>query len=245
MYLTGTEAWTNAFQQIAASTDSYYLDTNGNKVFMYSLSSGQNVYTFTAADKVNLFTLGVGAEDKPLCAQDFIFWASDGKKNTVKSITLAGDSTSPVLTFDKIKITMAAGVEQEKNINETPVFDSRANGKKAVISGTWSDTFNSEVSNTEKFYSFTVTWNNGNANKVERKPGGIWEATFDNAPRAGGTITASIRDMGGNEKTIQGAARIETSDLSLSSIGCEQDDGYYKEDAVHPLQITLVFPKRT
>lgn len=219
-------------------------DGVGNKIFKFTLSPGQNELTLNKT--INLFTdLKIGGkygnDELLLCAQDFIFRAYDGHKATVKAITLTGDTEAPELSFTTITIE-----DETKNIADSPLFGNNANNKAAVISGTWSDKFNSTINNTSRFLEMEVTWGTGDqrqtATNIERKPDGTWTADIS-APRAGGTITARLRDVGNNTKTIQGAARIETSDLGLARFGCLNDDGAYKEGSV--IQLTVEFTKNT
>ncbi len=219
-------------------------DGVGNKIFKFTLSPGQNELTVNKT--INLFTdLKIGGkygnDELLLCAQDFIFRAYDGHKATVKAITLTGDTDAPELSFTTITIE-----GETKNIADSPLFGNNANGKAAVISGRWSDKFNSTINNTSRFLDMEVTWGTGDqkqtATSVTRNANGTWTANIL-APRAGGTITAKLRDVGNNTKTIQGAARIETSDLGLARFGCLNDDGAYKEGSV--IQITVEFTKNT
>ncbi len=219
-------------------------DGVGNKIFKFTLSSGQNELTVNKT--INLFTdLKIGGkygnDELLLCAQDFIFRAYDGHKATVKAITLTGDADAPELSFTTITIE-----GETKNIADSPLFGNNANGKAAVISGRWSDKFNSTINNTSRFLEMEVTWGTGDqrqtATSVTRNANGTWTANIL-APRAGGTITAKLRDVGNNTKTIQGAARIETSDLGLARFGCLNDDGAYKAGSV--IQLTVEFTKNT
>lgn len=230
-YLTGSaDYWSKA-------TEAGYDDANGNKLYLL-VGNG-----FSKEEEVNKELniyehLGINGKEKKLSAQEFIFYASDGISNTIKTITLTGDTLTPELSFDQIKIG-----EQEYSLSTPPTFKKlSADDKKAIITGKWSDKFNSDVVNTKKFAEFTVKWGNNNATNVERKSDGTWSAEVV-PPADGGTITAVLSDFAGNKKTIQSAASIESTDLSLARIGCNEDDGAYTTGKV--LNLTLEFTKNT
>ena len=110
-------------------TESGVYDGAGNKIFKFTLSPGQKELTLNKT--INLFAasgLNIGGKyngkELLLCAQDFIFRAYDGHKATVKTITLAGDTDAPELSFNTVTIE-----GQTKSISSSPVFGSSANGK--------------------------------------------------------------------------------------------------------------------
>ena len=239
-YLTGKEEdWSKA--DVGG-----YEDEDGNILYKFQLRDGQKEFNLNRT--YNLFSdfkLGT-TEDLLLIAQDFIFRASDGNKDTIKSITLTGDSIAPELSFNTITIG-----DVSQSISETPTFESFANNQTSVITGTWSDKFNQTVNNTSKVFPLEITWGTGDETQsttVVPDENGTWSATINSAPRGGGTITAILQDFGGNKKTIQGAVRIETSDLALSRIGCLEDDASYgatTKGSTTKLHITLEFTKNT
>ena len=231
-YLTGSaDYWGKA-------KEAGYDDANGNK--LYLLVENGSLKDATVSKDLNIYSdLGINGKEKKLSAQEFIFYASDGISNAIKTINLTGDTITPELSFDQIKIG-----DQEYSLETPPTFKKlSADDKKAIITGKWSDKFNSDdADNTEKFAEFTVKWGNNNATKVERKPDGTWSAEVV-PPADGGTITAVLSDFAGNKKTIQSAASIESTDLSLARIGCNEDDGAYTTGKV--LNLTLEFTKNT
>lgn len=234
-YLTGTDPdWERAG---AGETKE---DDDGNIIYRFNVPA--NAKTYNLNKTFNLFTgFGVGGKDKkgklkPLTSQEFIFRAFDGNSYSIKSLTLSGDTIAPTLGFTKIKIG-----NEEKDISGTPTFASSAEGKTATISGTWKDYFTSSLKNTEKVYKLNLKWGE---NEKEVTPGTDekWNVEIS-APRAGGTITASLTDYAGNTKTIQEAVKIETSAVGLARIGCLNDDGSY--NAEKKIYITLEFTKNT
>ena len=246
-YLNGANpAWEPDWS--LADSSGFVEDANKNKLYKFNITPGQKEYTVDQT--FNIFSaFGIGQKyelndqeyEKFLVTQDFIFRATDGITETVKTISLTGDTSAPELSFTKIAIN-----SEEKSLATPPTFPNAANGKQAVIYGTWKDSFCSGIENKTKFLDFEVSWGTGDEKKTvtaQRNSDGTWTATFENAPRAGGTITAKLRDYGGNTKTIQTAARIETSDLGLARIGCLEDEGSYK--AGDKLHITLEFTKNT
>ena len=231
-YLTGSaDYWGKA-------KEAGYDDANGNK--LYLLVENGSLKDATVSKDLNIYSdLGINGKEKKLSAQEFIFYASDGISNTIKTINLTGDTITPELSFDQIKIG-----NQEYSLETPPTFKKlSADDKEARITGKWSDKFNSDdADNTEKFAEFTVKWGNNNATEFERESNGTWYAKVV-PPADGGTITAVLSDFAGNKKTIQSAASIESTDLSLARIGCNEDDGAYTTGKV--LNLTLEFTKNT
>lgn len=231
-YLTGSADYWGKAEKAG------YDDANGNK--LYLLVENGSLKDATVSKDLNIYSdLGINGKEKKLSAQEFIFYASDGISNTIKTITLTGDTITPELSFDQIKIG-----DQEYSLETPPTFKKlSADDKEAIITGKWSDKFNSDdVDNTEKFAEFTVKWGNNNATKFKRESDGTWFAEVV-PPADGGTITAVLSDFAGNKKTIQSAASIESTDLSLARIGCNEDDGAYTTGKV--LNLTLEFTKNT
>ena len=234
-YLTGTDPdWDRAG---AGETKE---DDDGNIIYRFNVPANAKTYDFDST--FNLFTkFGVGGKDKkgnlkPLTSQEFVFRAYDGNSYSVKSLTLSGDTIAPTLSFTTIEIG-----GETKAISGTPTFASSAEGKTATISGIWNDYFTSSLKNATKVYKLNLKWGD---NEKEVTPGadGKWKVEIT-APRAGGTITASLTDYAGNSKTIQEAVRIETSAVGLARIGCLNDDGSY--NAGKKIYITLEFTKNT
>ena len=230
-YLTGSaDYWGKA-------KEAGYDDANGNK--LYLLVENGSLKDATVSKDLNIYSdLGINGKEKKLSAQEFIFYASDGISNTIKTITLTGDTITPELSFDQIKIG-----DQEYSLETPPTFKKlSADDKEAIITGKWSDKFNSDdIDNTEKFAEYTVKWGN-NTTEFKRKSDGTWFAEVV-PPADGGTITAVLSDFAGNKKTIQSAASIESTDLSLARIGCNEDDGAYTTGK--DLNLTLEFTKNT
>lgn len=229
-YLTGKDSDWNLADPGETKDDDF-----GNIIYRFNVPANEKKYHF---DKTfNLFTeFGIGGKVKPLTSQEFIFRAYDGTTSSVKSLTLSGDTIAPTLNFTTIKID-----NEEKNISGTPTFSSNAEGKTATINGTWTDYFTSSIKNTSKVYKLNLKWGE-NEKEVTPASDGKWTVEIP-APRAGGTITASLTDYAGNTKTIQEAVRIETSAVGLARIGCLNDDGSY--NAGKKIYITLEFTKNT
>lgn len=235
-YLTGNyENWKNA-------ASAGYPDDSGN--IIYKLDNGTNSNTVAVEKTFNLYNdFNIGGKDEkgntiPLCSQDFILFASDGNKNTVKAITLSGDNITPeIFTVDSIRI----GTTVKTFTNGVPVFASSAAGKDAIITGKWKDMQTSEIeSSASRLYAPVVKWGNKTATKTVLNSNGTWTAEVV-APAGGGTITAELTDFGGNKKVVQKAASIETSESGLSRIDCITDDGSYTTGSV--INLVLEFTK--
>ncbi len=236
-YMTG-----NA-QKWSTATAAGFTDDAGNKVYLlYKGENGAKQQNFTINKTFNVFTdFGIGTNDTYLTAQDFIFRVSDGQSATIKSITLTGDTDTPTLAFNDI--TIGANTQSFASGN-IPTYPAMSN-VTATVTGTWSDTFTGTVRNTDKVYAIDLSWGTGAAKKTATavpQADGTWK-TVISAPPSGGTLTATIKDYGGNTKTVQAAASIETAAWRLSRIDCQNDDGTYK--AGDTLLITLEFTKNT
>lgn len=230
-YLTGNKTyWNNA-------TVEGYSDSNGNKLYKFDVPGSATTYTINKT--LNLYNdLGIDGVNKKLSSQEFIFFASDGISNTVKTLTLTGDTITPSLEF--ANITLNGKTESLQNGN-FPNFEKNTTGNKATITGRWSDKFTSTLVNKDKFGDIIVQWGDY-SEKASRYADGSWSVQIATPP-SGGTITATLSDFGGNTKTVQTAASIETNVLGLSRIDSLNDDGSYKVGDV--IKITLEFTKTT
>ncbi|WP_407398742.1 hypothetical protein [Treponema sp.] len=239
-YLTGSDSnWNNA-------TAEGFVDDAGN--IIYRLDDGEKKNRYELKNRsFNLYNpdkklgFNIGGTDRngkkiPLSAQDFIFLASDGSKNTVKAITLSGDNITPEkFTIKDITI----GDVKKEFTGDVPVFASSAYGQTATITGEWKDYLTSETENKTRIYVPEVTWGKATAS-ASISSDGTWSATVV-APAGGGTITATLTDFGGNKKVVQEAASIESTESGLSRIDCRTDDGSYSTGK--DILITLEFTK--
>lgn len=242
-YLTGSELYWNL------AIPEGHTDSNGNIVFSL-FNSDITVTSYTIEEKINLFAkpatgadantkyLGIDGSVAKLTSQEFIFFASDGISNTIKTITLTGDNITPELSFTDITLN---GSKQSFTNDNLPAFPVNKGNKPATITGKWSDKFTDSYSNTTKLNNIVVKWGDSEVT-AKPNPDGTWSVDIT-PPASGGTITASISDYAGNTKTVQTAASIETVELGLSRIDCLQDDGAYTTGA--ELIITLEFTKTT
>lgn len=216
-------------------------DIDGNKLFKFNVPANSNSYTISKT--FNLFTdFGIDGNTKQLVAQEFIFRAYDGHAPSVKAVTLTGDTTAPDIALKTITI----GSTRESIENNAPTYPASANGKKAVITGTWSDNFATGIPNGTKVKTIAITWGSGTNAKTATAtplPDKTWTSSEIDVPDGGGTITATITDFGGNIKTVQGAVRVETNELGLARIGCLNDDGAYNTGK--EIYLTLEFTKNT
>lgn len=229
-FLTGeADEWDSA-------TPEGYTDSNGNKIYLLDSDKPECVFN----KSLNLYDdFGIDGDTKTLVTQEFVFRAIDASgSKTVKAITLTGDSEAPTLEFEKITIN---GTEQSFENDNIPSFSNDCNQKEATIKGNWRDKFTPEFNNTSRMNKLEVKWGS-NTKTFDVNPDGSWTASIA-SPRAGGTITAKLKDFGGNTRTVQAAVTIETSDFSLSRIDCEEDDGAYTTGK--ELNIILEFTKNT
>lgn len=230
-YLTGEDPeWDTA-------TEAGTTDRDGNKIFKFDT---ENASSYNLNKTFNLYSdFGIDGNTKQLVTQEFIFRAvDDSGTKSVKTITLTGDSITPKVDFDSITIN---GTTESLKDGNLPGFPNSCNGKTATITGTWSDEFTSTLKNTDKINEIEISW--GDFKKTAAvNSDGTWTVNIT-SPSSGGTITAKLVDFGGNAKTVQSAASIETSALSLARIDCHEDDGAYNAGKV--LNITLEFTKNT
>jgi len=219
------------------ATAAGYVDDNGNKIYKLESNKDECVLNKT----FNLYSdFGIDGNTKTLTTQEFVFRAvDDAGSKTIKTLTLTGDTYTPEVTFKTISFS---GVSEQSFEGESlPSFPNSCNNKEAVIKGTWSDLFADGISNTSKVNKIELEWGD-NKKSADVNADGTWTVKIA-SPDAGGTITAKLSDFGGNSKTVQTAASIETSDLSLNRIDCENDDGSYNLGKT--IRITLEFTKNT
>lgn len=232
-----------------------------NKILTISLGKpttdkdGRKVYEFSKT--INIFDdLGIGKESedgnayKPLSAQDFVFWATDGVSTSVKKVSLSGDTEAPALEI--LSIRKEPDGSGGEFANGVPTLNKVNRGTdKITLKGTWSD--NSYKKFGEKanigFKKNSITWCDADFTVTQTRLGDVfeWTATVsgNSTPDSTSTnvnqIKASLTDMGGNTKTDTKSVFVEAADLGLDSIGSLSPEGSYTNEA--KITITLNFTK--
>ena len=246
-----------------------YRDADGNttryknKILTISLGGpttdkdGRKVYEFRKT--INIFDeLGIGKESKskddnaykPLSAQDFVFWATDGVSTSVKKVSLSGDTEAPALEI--LSIRKEPDGSGGEFANGVPTLNKVNRDTDTItLKGTWSD--NSYKKFGEKanigFKMDSITWSDAefDVTQTQLGDGFEWTATVhgnstpDSTSMNVNQIKASLTDMGGNTKTDTKSVFVEAADLGLDSIGSLSPEGSYTNEA--KITITLNFTK--
>lgn len=266
-YMSGNETEWEKATESGASSVQYSFAENGktvqysNKIYKivlgeknYSAEEKLNKYDFLRT--FNIFTdLKIDGAERPLSTQYFVFRAVDnGGTKTVLQYSLYGDTETPSLEINSIQQFDKSGNKKidEYSFSESsvPRFAAVKNDDYAVLKGVWSD--NSVISwNNDKSRlnadSIVFSWGDADF-KIEKETlnedgSWSWEAKITNLPKTSRTLEATLKDFGGNAKTVTKSIFIETSELGLESIGSLAGDGSYK--AGEKIQITLNFTKNT
>ena len=218
---------------------------------------GRKVYEFSK--KINIFDdLGIGKESeskddnayKPLSAQDFVFWATDGVSTSVKKVSLSGDTEAPALEI--LSIRKEPDGSGGEFANGVPTLNKVNRDTDTItLKGTWSDNSYKKFGNKANigFKTDSITWSDAEFTVTQTPLGDgfEWTATVkgDSTPDSTSTnvnqIKASLTDMGGNTKTDTKSVFVEAADLGLDSIGSLSPEGSYK--AGEKITITLNFTK--
>lgn len=244
-YLNGSESdWENA-------SESDFTDENGNIVYLLPLThtgfdSEAKVNNYTFSKTLNLFSnLGIDGSTKLLEGQDFIFRAIDnGGSTKVESVSLTGDSETPVLTLGTLTLYDASGekvgsvLDFEKD--ETPTISLIRNGYYAVVTGKWSDNSTTLWGDSSKIGEISLSFDTADCN-VTKSSDGTWSAKLTSLPSTSSSLAATLKDFGGNEKKTSKSVFIESAEASLSSITSDNDDGSY--GAGKKISINLEFSK--
>ena len=216
---------------------------------------GRKVYKFS--QKINIFDdLGIGKESKddnaykPLSAQDFVFWATDGVSTSVKKVSLSGDTEAPALEI--LSIRKEPDGSGGEFANGVPTLNKVNRDTDTItLKGTWSDNSYKKFGNKANigFKMDSITWSDAKFTVTQTPLGDgfEWTATVkgDSTPDSTSTnvnqIKASLTDMGGNTKTDTKSVFVEAADLGLDSIGSLSPEGSYTNKA--GIIITLNFTK--
>lgn len=227
-------------------------DSVGNLVFDVAIpkenyDSTTKIFSYEVNKSFDLFAdLKIGAE-KPLITQDFVILAVDESGGaTTLPISVIGDSESPKLTIDRIKLVNGDNSSSTINIQDgiikLPVVKTTTT---AIIYGTWSDNSTTYWNDISKINDIKFEWLDVDAkNFVDfKKTGNTWEVTVEkgSVPKVDGAITATLIDYANNIVTLSQTVTVEKSEIGLDRITCDSEDGSYNAGKV--LTINLEFTK--
>lgn len=224
-------------------------DTIGNTIFDVSIpkenyDSTTKIFSYEINKSFDLFAdLKIGV-DKPLITQDFVILAVDesGGATTVP-ISVVGDSDSPKLTIESIKLINAGGtsntISVQDGIIKLPVIKVNSS---AIIYGTWSDNSTSYWNDIAKINDINFEWYEAEF-KDFKKNGNTWEVTVESGsvPKVDGAITATLKDYANNITSVSQTVTVEKAEIGLERITCDSEDGAY--NASKELIINLEFTK--
>lgn len=227
-------------------------DSVGNLVFDVAIpkenyDSTTKIFSYEVNKSFDLFAdLKIGAK-KPLITQDFVILAVDESGGaTTLPISVIGDSESPKLTIDRIKLVNGDNSSSTINIQDgiikLPVVK---NTTTAIIYGTWSDNSTTYWNDISKINDIKFEWLDVDAKKFVdfKKTGNTWEVIVEkgSVPKGDGAITATLIDYANNIVTLSQTVTVEKSEIGLDRITCDSEDGSYNAGKV--LTINLEFTK--
>lgn len=224
-------------------------DSVGNLIFTVDLpeptfdsSTKQNVYSFEK--NLDLFDDLKISESKPLKTQDFVLLAIDNVGGaTVYPFAVIGDSESPEITIQTLKLFYGSGEEiktydfTETSQTNLPVIKS---GYYAEVFGTWGDNSVDHWGNLQKINNIELKWVNAKFTNLIMDDG-KWSVRVDDLPSTDDTLSASITDFGKNIATTSQSITVDKAEIGLDRIGSEANDGSYK--AGDEIIISLEFTK--
>lgn len=222
-------------------------DSVGNLIFTVDLpeptfdsSTKQNVYSFEK--NLDLFDDLKICESKPLKTQDFVLLAIDNAGGaTVYPFAVIGDSESPEITIQTLKLFYDSGIETydftETSQTNLPVIKS---GYYAEVFGTWNDNSVSHWGNLQKINNIELKWVNAKFTNLIMDDG-KWSVRVDDLPSTDDTLSASITDFGRNFATTSQSITVDKAEIGLDRIGSEANDDSYK--AGDEIIISLEFTK--
>lgn len=266
-YMSGNETEWEKATESGSDSGQYSFTENGktvqysNKIYKIDLgeknyNSAEKLNKYDFSRTFNIFSdLKIDGTEKPLSTQYFVFRAVDnGGTKSVLQFSLYGDTETPALEINSIQQFDKSGNKKidEYSFSESsvPRFAAVQNDDYAVLKGVWSD--NSVISwnnDKSKLNADSIVFSWGDADfKIEKETlnedgSWSWEAKITNLPKTSRTLEATLKDFGGNSKTVTKSIFIETSELGLESIGSLAGDGSYKVG--EKIQITLNFTKNT
>lgn len=207
----------------------------------FDSSTKQNVYSFEK--NLDLFVDLKISESKPLKTQDFVLLAIDNAGGaTVYPFAVIGDSESPKITIQTLKLFDGSGDEITYNFTETsqtnlPVIKS---GYYAEVFGTWNDNSVAHWGNLQKINNIKLEWVNAKFTNLIMDDG-KWSVRVDDLPSTDDTLSASITDFGRNFATTSQSITVDKAEIGLDRIGSEANDDSYK--AGDEIIISLEFTK--
>lgn len=188
-----------------------------------------SVYTFEK--RLTLSDLGIDGVTKTLSTQQFVVMAIDKSHATSvpKVLTLMGDTSAPELTFDTIQDLSNGGAVINFESLPTPKFETQFSTAK--ITGTWADDSTAlSALWADPKSRIKITWRTGkniltSENIAITTTGSNWEATAKNiSPDSMSSVTVTINDFAGNEKSVTHNYYVSSDGLSLMSISTLDED---------------------
>lgn len=244
------EGWTNC-----TSTTAPYVDGNGNKVWMLSLSNettnAQNRKVCTWSKEFNIFTdFGINGTTELLTNQKFIILAQDaGDSANIEAYTLQGDIDPPEISIEYIYVKDSVNttpyewkdepIELRKPFNRDS--STQRISDKIKLSGTWEDNSTTNWSDKTKHGELVLKVSDKQVS-VTVNNNGTWETGFFTPTDSSvSVITAEMKDWAGNKANASRSYYVNSSTPVLSRIGAETADGAY--NAGKTIEITMEFNK--
>lgn len=252
-YLKMVRIQNNQKQNIVDYYDENYsgwnTETNGNKIFTIPLTGshtpvgGYCNYTFTKT--FNIFTDFGISKTEVINSQLFIFKMNDKSSATINSLSLQGDTEAPQLAITTLKVRNSSGTVKATYDFATledalPPFNT---GDQIQYSGTWSDDSAMYWSPAGSKIGDLTLESKGVTLTANPRTNGSWETNWvtpNDSTTA--TMSASLKDWGGNVARANVSYYISSSNPVLARISSVNPDGSYKQGDV--ITITLEYNKK-
>jgi hypothetical protein len=237
-----------------APSKDYWEDGDGNRLWEITLPGTGVTDPVTGrmekdfSQSLNLFddlSIGTGAGQVLLSSQTFVLRLEGDSGRAVTEVhSVWGDITPPNLSIDGIDVYR--GGVLFKHYGMTDTLEALISHDEIYLNGTWGDDSYTQWHRIDKMGDLDVFWND-KAFGVGLNANGTWETvtpiTVDStlATERNGVISASLKDIGGNEKDVSVSVKVDTNSPYIMRISSDTVDGLYTTGKT--IDIYLAFNK--
>jgi len=218
-------------------------------------NTGRKLYKYSVNVNLNDLNIGNGAGQNPLESQVFLLRvANPDNKCTIITYAPQGDTLSPVLDIEDVKISVSGNTQTFVKNRAESQMDQFGGGEEITVNGTWQEDSVEYLNLTANFKDKMVITINGkpipgSAVTVEETgvtdkgvPKGTWKAEVTvSADSATGpnvilkasdltdtfVVSAEVWDIGGNKAEAGSAWLIKSDTLKLMRISSDVPDGTF------------------
>lgn len=238
----------NVTDYYSENDDGWTSEKNGNKIFTIRLTGdhtpvqGKYYYTFTKT--FNIFRDFGISKDEVINSQFFMFKMNDKTSSTIRSLSLQGDTEAPRLEITTLKVYNGGTLKKTYTAAdlENPL-EPFVSGDQIEYSGTWSDnTAMYWTPRGAKIGDLTLE-SKGVTLTATPQSDGTWKSNrVTPIVSSTATLTATLKDWGGNITRKSISYYISSDYPELARISSVNPDGSYKTGDI--ITITLEYNKK-